>query len=149
MKQVNISDADTTPLRELGIKGVLLEKLESSQVFTAGQLGVFLESARFQKIPGIGQEQIGKLGDCLLTHHQNRAKPKAPTDAPPLAPSADKAKSPRESADDEGLDASCDAIGSDLVICDCPQPRLANAANFLSCCSRSKKPANGFGHPSH
>jgi hypothetical protein len=73
-QKLDISDADTTPLPELGLKGDLLEKLEASQVYTAGELARWLRVRRQERIPGLGPEKIGRLSDLLVGHQIQRAR---------------------------------------------------------------------------
>jgi hypothetical protein len=72
---MEISDADTTPLEGIGVKGAVLEKLLSAEVFTVGQLAVWLRGHRLRPIHGVGREQIAKLSD-LLVDYQIKRTPK-------------------------------------------------------------------------
>ena len=71
---MEIEDADTTPIRDIGVKGALLEKMLSSQVYTAGQLGAWLRARSYQRISGVGREQMAKLSDLLISHQLKRQK---------------------------------------------------------------------------
>jgi len=73
---MEIEDADTTPISDIGVKGALLEKMLSSQVYTAGQLGAWLRARSYQRISGVGREQMAKLSDLLISHQLKRQKAK-------------------------------------------------------------------------
>lgn len=71
---MELIDADTTSIQEIGIKGALLEKLFAAQVYTAGQLSRWLRSAHYAPIRGLGREHIAKLSDLLISHQIKNSK---------------------------------------------------------------------------
>jgi hypothetical protein len=74
---MELSDADITPIQQIGVKGAMLESLLSSGVYTAGQLQIWLRSAGLNRIDGFGPERIAQLTDLLIDHQFRQSKMKA------------------------------------------------------------------------
>jgi hypothetical protein len=146
------SDADPTTLQEIGVNGALLEKLLAAQIYTIGQLSVWLRAAQYRPITGIGREQIARLSDLLMDHQLEQAESKkAEREKPQLVRV--------KTVDKDGNPTGMKTVRMDQIRTDVPRKPLTPEQRKRAldlyprarrmCCISSEDWLAGFEHDQH